>query len=88
MVAPRSVEKGRGGAPSTSQDSSAGPGEDCGEAVVPLQPMKSMGDAKIHSQPVGGVLTLKQVDARESCVRHEWRLRAPASRDGGPLLPN
>lgn len=82
MVAPRSVEKGRGGAPSTRVKILL-------QALVRTvvkQPMKSMGDAKIHSQPVGGVLTLKQVDTRESCVRREWRERALASQLEQPIL--
>lgn len=73
-----SGRRGRSCSKHQSQDCSAGRGEDCGEAAAPLQPT---GDAEIP-QPVGEVLTLEQVDARESCD-----LVGDLNGDRGPLLP-
>lgn len=52
-MASRSAEKeGEEALQELGQDSSASCGEDSGEAAVPLQPMKSMGDAEIYFQPI------------------------------------
>lgn len=61
-VTPRSVEK-EGEEVHQNQDSSAGCGEDHGEAGCSPAAHGSTGNAEIHPQAIGEVLMLEQVNS-------------------------